>query len=1024
MSSSRARDYEYSLFEKNGEKVRTTLTEARAHEESKNKENHPSTRRKSFRSPPKFYQRHQPKPEDTSYMTEDNMLLSMARSNKNIAATPTTTTNTSNYQSNTLPTQKSLSNLTGEPTVRRRKSLIGSFDLKFGRSKSRQQQQQQEHLLSAPEVPSASSSYEELVPIVPSSQLSTTAPPHPHHVVQQQPVRSSSNSMLMGQENNNNIGHGMVAPAGADPGVNYDNYYQPALRAPFDPEATSSITSSIERNPSMDSNISKVSTYEYTPEELYSTISTANHWLEKQQAESNTISNSSKDKGKGKSRSVSHHSGMSGIIGLSSSDGNSERMQLDQEQMLYNNSTTQLRPRARSLRDKTRQQQVSQEKLKPTKEETPATTMAATTTSTSTTSNTRNSHHRASRSRSRVLRSPPPPQANAVDDVPPSLPNVDVRQIKNEINATPNTVPQQPPPPPLRGSSLAVSANNTPATASKESVNTAPNTPTASTSNKAADHHLTANVIYNVKRRLSLGKDRSGGKSHSGNSNNNSKETLDLDRKSLPANFASNREPRKRTLSNGSTLKTNSMVPPSEHRRKSGSNTAGFATIPLPRTSSMGSSATATDTAGSSRRSGNNTSPVPPLPSHQGAHITKKRSQEDIASTTRQQLVPPVPPVPRHHSLAPTTADGKRSSKTDASSRASSSSSFGRSGLSGDEQQQQQHSTTAATTATKRSLRRQISHGSSIGDTEDSDTGDKRVTRTKKKSITEEPVGKPTRPSNESGFVLWNPNKNNGNSAQETVGDHHHQVASSTKKSTINNTTTRRRGQTLPGSLATPPPLPTAPLPPMKVEPLNMTIPPEGTTRRKVHKSPAIGQKATTPTRIPMSNTKTSFSATTTPVGRSGTSSEEEIIYGDGNKVRRKKPERRLSRSKSGSGGKSPRVPSSTGTSPRARPKHTSSSTTTNSSDGGGSGSRDGKTSSQLYYSTTSNGGKPVTVGASPRLGAQTIAETGRTRKTSTTAATAGSLGRATSLHVPTVSSRKSSRASSELDPTDKGKYI
>ena len=216
----------------------------------------------------------------------------------------------------------------------------------------------------------------------------------------------------------------------------------------------------------------------------------------------------------------------------------------------------------------------------------------------------------------------------------------------------------------------------------------------------------------------------------------------------------------------------------------------------------------------------------------------------------------------------------------------------------------------------------------------------------------------------------------------------------------------------------------------MKVEPLNLTIPQEGTTRRKPNKSSPAGQKAITPTRIPMSNTKTSFSATTTPIGRSGTSSEEEIIYGDGNKVRRKKPERRLSRSKSGTGGgRSPRVPSSTGTSPKVRPKHTSSSTTTNSSDGGrasGSSVGAGKVSSQLYH-TTATSGKSMTTGASPRLGAQTIAETGRTRKISATSITAGtstakSLGRATSLHVPTTSSRKHSRTSSELDVSDKGK--
>lgn len=125
------------------------------------------------------------------------------------------------------------------------------------------------------------------------------------------------------------------------------------------------------------------------------------------------------------------------------------------------------------------------------------------------------------RSRSRSLRSPPPP-TDDVQDTPPSLPNVDIEQIRNELVS--------------RGSTKKRRER-------RKSTHT-------------ADQHLTDNIITNVRHRLGL---------------------ASIDGKS------SQRESHKRTLSSGSiasTTRTPSTT--TRQRRRSTTGVSSSSSRPMP----------------------------------------------------------------------------------------------------------------------------------------------------------------------------------------------------------------------------------------------------------------------------------------------------------------------------------------------------------------------------------------------------------------------------------------------------------
>lgn len=274
------------------------------------------------------------------------------------------------------------------------------------------------------------------------------------------------------------------------------------------------------------------------------------------------------------------------------------------------------------------------------------------------------SSHRTPRSRSRVLRSPPPPpQSDRGMEQLPSMPNVDVKQIKVELE-TPRAT-------------TAVGM-------------TAPRAEVTEQSNKSrrADQHLTANVLSNVKRRLSLGKDRNRSSKEAAATTANTGTTTGTGRQSLPATFL--RKTR-------SSSRTHSLA---VDRRKSPSSGAE--------------------------------SPPPPLPAagHFGSIARRRHQSAEQYEVDEPEIIPPVPPVPKHHSVAKKESSGHLE-VNHAQSRASSASS-GPAAVSGDEhQQQQQQLRQQQPRSSHRSLRRKTSRHSSFGDVEDSDPED---AKTKKSS--------------------------------------------------------------------------------------------------------------------------------------------------------------------------------------------------------------------------------------------------------------------------------------------------
>lgn len=468
----------------------------------------------------------------------------------------------------------------------------------------------------------------------------------------------SSSSKRQGEQQNEQ--HRVGQHAGATHG--YSNTYQ--LASDAEPIITSS---SMEPSPSADSTLSKVSTFDPP------TDPTTTSWLDTYD------------------QPMLHSlQPMPPIRRRQSSAEHVDSTSQQQQQ--------RLRPKAKSMGNRTRQ---SSEKNTSQQQHQGSTTP------------------RTPRSRSRVLRSPPPPPPTDTDhNALPSMPNVDVQQIRNEIEPVNQSIT-----PPDRSSSL----------------------------NKTADQHLTNNIISNVKRKLSIGKERK-------------QQYTEPGRKSLPANFVSNdqQQPRKRTLSNGSRLKSGTASENERQRKTS---------------SSSGTMGYMRPTIAHGQRSRSNDALLPPSSS----------SSESV--TTTNELVPPVPPVPKHHSST-LSVDKTKLARPSLGSRTSSTGSSRSSshGLSGDE--------SIGGAAPRKTLRRQPSHGSSFGDADDSDNGGSiRSARSSARSDDDENTRKPQRLSKRSTLKVPGSRRGSteGSSNPPRKSSLNREPTSS--KPTNTTTTTRRRGK-------------------------------------------------------------------------------------------------------------------------------------------------------------------------------------------------------------------------------------
>ncbi|KAG0168761.1 hypothetical protein DFQ30_004363 [Apophysomyces sp. BC1015] len=596
--------------------------------------------------------------------------------------------------------------------------------------------------------------------------------------------------------------------------------------------------------------------------------------------------------------------------------------------------------------------------------------------------------HGKQRARSRTLRSPPPPPSNAYHDLP-SLPKVNVRCVRQEPHS-PSSTPE---------ALESANVNTCDLSSSYQSASHAKNNMSA---------RITADVISSARRRLSIGKAKV--KELEESLLHKPSPTKTMDRKSLPANFTARRE-RRQTLSNGSGVRV-APKNDNESRRKSVAHGSSS------RHGLSDYNGYSKPTMTSQRRRSMVYSP-PPRSSSSATRTSKEGTPTPVAAEEdASEPIPPVPPVPRHHSIMAIT----KSNIEDTTSRASSSSS-----ALGDE-------------SLKKALLQRMSRNS-FCDTEDSDNANSRAsssdgitsTRNKKISLTtldnassnslsartrrisrteNLKEGIPTSPSRKS---IARRKQSSAGQDSSTYTKHQLSKENNPPPTTTINTensdkkvaVARKRGKTLPGSLAAPPPIPSLPLPPMKVEPIRLNIP--TSTRKSISKSPLIRATATTPTRIPMPVSKQSFSLSAlnddSMMIAGGTSSEEDTIV----KVAKKgnKPglvsERRRSSMVSQI---TPTSPKEVSEPSKTRQKHNSIS---------GEPVKQPRRKQSLSALSTPRTPQ-VDGGLSPAI-VPSVAMTPRSRKTSTT--TAGSLSRATSLY---AISRKSSIASAELEALEKDK--
>ncbi|KAG0185343.1 hypothetical protein DFQ28_009499 [Apophysomyces sp. BC1034] len=353
-----------------------------------------------------------------------------------------------------------------------------------------------------------------------------------------------------------------------------------------------------------------------------------------------------------------------------------------------------------------------------------------------------------------------------------------------------------------------------------------------------------AEIISHAKRRLSLSKEKA----------------KELE---VPA-----REPRRRTLSSGSALRP-TLDADRNPRRKSVVGTLHVATNNTP--SSQGYMRS---TMVEQRRRSAVPSPTP-------------TSARVISSTTRSNAKDSASPMTSEDGDSPISPSVSRRRKSKAYSPAGSAN-----------RETAVLGARSSDENIKRLLNRRMSKGSDeISPTKTSsgeDVGEESFLRSRKKSTTERPSalalsrrmsrteslkeGVPTSPSLHAATRIRKKSLvSQDTSALASVKrvTNKQAAATTTKKAPP----VRKRGKTLPGNLAKPPVVQSMQLPPMKVEPIKLSLP--KSTTKKVPKSPSTRAVTTTPSRTAALSAKPTSARSTTheepTPATSGTSSEEEM---------------------------------------------------------------------------------------------------------------------------------------------------
>ncbi|KAF7727205.1 hypothetical protein EC973_007903 [Apophysomyces ossiformis] len=584
--------------------------------------------------------------------------------------------------------------------------------------------------------------------------------------------------------------------------------------------------------------------------------------------------------------------------------------------------------------------------------------------------------HTKQRTRSRALRSPPPPLAHASHD-PPSLPNVNVRRIQEVVDS-----------PPVKYTEPTIAACDNYDRSSHQQKNFVQREKSSLTS---------AEVITNIKRRLSIGKAKV--QQLEDTLSNKSGIALTTDRKSLPANFTPRKE-RQRTLSSGSKLLVATKID-NDTRRKSLAHTSSSRHL-------SDYTGYSKSTVTSQQRRSGMYSP-PPRSSSSSTRTSKEGTPTPAAAEEEDnETIPPVPPVPRYHSMT-------MSNKLSAEDAASIVSSFDSclsdknskkmscqrtSEISYSETDDSDNSHSKTSSSDRYTFSRTKEKSPSTLYNESNNNVCVRSNRTSRTENLKERV--PTSSSYGSiahlKHAVAEPDTPSFTDRRSNRGSNSHSTASETLGKAP--TTTRKRGKTLPGSLAAPPPIPSLPLPPMKLEPmnLNMRLP----KRKSFSKSPMIRATATTPTRIPVPVSKQSVSRSAQY--DSLNYSADRIRVDEDASVTTAKEDR----NSIGMSGKSQI--------PFISPKHTPEPSKTGSqkSDEPSGPARPSRRKQSLSASTAPKIPQFDT-GLSPRIDS-TVVATSRSRKTST--ASNGTLSRTTSGYAI----GKSSSASAELEALDKEK--
>ncbi|RUP49232.1 hypothetical protein BC936DRAFT_143010 [Jimgerdemannia flammicorona] len=280
--------------------------------------------------------------------------------------------------------------------------------------------------------------------------------------------------------------------------------------------------------------------------------------------------------------------------------------------------------------------------------------------------------------------------------------------------------------------------------------------------------------------------------------------------------------------------------------------------------------------ASTRRRSGTYSPPPPTRPGSAGRRTPK----EEVGP---EEFIPPVPPVPKHHSLnsnaSASVANTIKNLMNSNLSRNSSVSSRGKQGEEdvdgysghGDDEMEGRTDDDVHSSTRRRGSERTATEDEAGGDEAseiltssvdsskrrkkkvslagDVATGERSGSERKTSSRTSISTTSSAASKRKKSVVAATTGGSEKNETTRRIGSHATTTAPSTSFGTSAAVQTVQNKKTLPGSLATPPPVPSLPLPPMKVEPLNVYLP-QTSTRKSTAKSPSRSI-ATTPTRIP-----------------------------------------------------------------------------------------------------------------------------------------------------------------------------